>query len=251
MITSKLAVPRPRAFARLLSTSREAFSNIVYKRRTAYAFSAQEVQDDHLRFLLEMTQRAPSSFNAQPYRVLFVQGSPERQALSECMTGPANVHRVKNAPVTAIFLADLEVTKETEKVRFFCQQCWCFIDQLKLATSLLPAFGAQSAARQAAAGAQQAGGDGGVLQRRRRSGDQVEAGGRASAFTHEADAFRVPRGHLGFQEHDAGGGSLLVGRYCLGPRNSADGGLRRAAHSACPEDSRALRHSRGRGDRAP
>jgi nitroreductase len=51
-------------------------------------------------------QRAPSGFNVSPYRVVLVDAPDARARLAEGMLG-ANADRVREAPVTAVFLADL------------------------------------------------------------------------------------------------------------------------------------------------
>lgn len=55
-----------------------------------------------------LTQRCPTSFNVQPYTVTLVQSREGRQRLAACMLGP-NKARVLQAPVTAVFAADLGV----------------------------------------------------------------------------------------------------------------------------------------------
>lgn len=51
-------------------------------------------------------QRCPTSFNVQPFTVTVVQSREGRQRLAACMLGP-NKARVLQAPVTAVFAADL------------------------------------------------------------------------------------------------------------------------------------------------
>lgn len=56
------------------------------------------------------SQRAPTSFNLQPYKVIVVKSPKAREQLASCMLGP-NKRRVITAPVTAVFAADLEPTR--------------------------------------------------------------------------------------------------------------------------------------------
>ena len=52
-------------------------------------------------------QRAPSGFNLQPYVVILVRDRATRHALADAMLG-GNAARVADAPVTAVFAADLQ-----------------------------------------------------------------------------------------------------------------------------------------------
>ena len=55
---------------------------------------------------LKPKQRAPSSFNAQPYRCIIVDDADVKAQLADAMLG-RNAMAVTSAPVTAVFLADL------------------------------------------------------------------------------------------------------------------------------------------------
>lgn len=51
-------------------------------------------------------QRAPTSYNIQPYTCILVKSASAREKLASCMLGPNKV-RVRTAPVSAVFAADL------------------------------------------------------------------------------------------------------------------------------------------------
>lgn len=53
-------------------------------------------------------QRAPSSFNINPYVLVLAHDAESRKRLSEAMIGEGNAQRVLQAPLTAVFAADLE-----------------------------------------------------------------------------------------------------------------------------------------------
>lgn len=53
-----------------------------------------------------LSQRAPSSFNAQPYRCIIVDDAAVKSQLADAMLG-RNTVAVATAPVTVVFLADL------------------------------------------------------------------------------------------------------------------------------------------------
>ena len=85
-----------------------AFEAIVAARRSADRFDpARSIPDALLTRLCAATARSPSGFNLQPYTVVLVRSPPARQALSRAMIGRGNAARVEEAPVTAVFAADL------------------------------------------------------------------------------------------------------------------------------------------------
>lgn len=57
-------------------------------------------------------QRAPSGFNMQSYKIVLVQDVDVRMKLSAAMLA-GNRARVEQAPLTALFLADLGMLKLT------------------------------------------------------------------------------------------------------------------------------------------
>ena len=63
---------------------------------------------------LRLAQRAPSSFNTQPYKVVLVHSPEHKKALSRYALGP-NQKRVLDADCTAIFLADRQVMRTLPK----------------------------------------------------------------------------------------------------------------------------------------
>ena len=71
----------------------------------------QEIIDD----LVDVTRRAPTSFNTQPYRIILVRDKAQREALAQCMS-PKNAIAVTAAPLTAVFCADTEVVRENSRL---------------------------------------------------------------------------------------------------------------------------------------
>jgi len=59
---------------------------------------------------LDYSRRSPSGFNAQPYRVIVVHNTQEKQALSQYCLG-RNADRVRDSDCTMIFLADKEIAR--------------------------------------------------------------------------------------------------------------------------------------------
>ncbi len=93
------------------------FSQVVHNRfsNTHYKSDAP-VPLSVLNTLLTLTQRSPSSFNIQPYRLIVVRSQAQRDKLaSQAMLG-ANGVRVRTAPVTVVFAADLESARLMPRV---------------------------------------------------------------------------------------------------------------------------------------
>jgi nitroreductase len=76
-------------------------------RRSVRSYSDQPVTDDQVRTLLELTGRAPSAFNAQPWRFIVVRESGLKQQL---MAAAYNQKQIGEAPVVIAMYADMEDT---------------------------------------------------------------------------------------------------------------------------------------------
>jgi len=93
----------------------KAFTRLVLARRAAGRFdAARALPDGALEQCLALAQRAPSSFNLQPYVAVAVRG--RRAQLAECMVGKGNVRRVLDAPATVVFGADLQPAELVPRV---------------------------------------------------------------------------------------------------------------------------------------
>lgn len=94
-----------------------AFKRAVLARHSTKAFDAKrEIADETLAAILALTLRCPTSFNVQPYTVTIVQSEDMKQKLAACMLGP-NSARVLQAPVTAVFAADLDPVQLVPRVQ--------------------------------------------------------------------------------------------------------------------------------------
>jgi nitroreductase len=60
---------------------------------------------------LELSQRAPTGFNAQPYKVILVHSKEDKERLSKFCIG-RNAYRVRDSDCTAVFLADKECGRD-------------------------------------------------------------------------------------------------------------------------------------------
>ena len=71
---------------------------------------APPVPSATIQQLLHIAQAAPSGFNAQPYKMVVVQGKSAKQRLANAMLG-SNGRKVLNASFTVVFAADLESSR--------------------------------------------------------------------------------------------------------------------------------------------
>jgi len=84
------------------------FSEIVQNRYSNTHYARKSVCRTILNDLLRLTQRAPSSFNTQPFKLIVLQDPALRNKVATHAMLGANGDRVRNAPVTVVFAADLE-----------------------------------------------------------------------------------------------------------------------------------------------
>mmetsp|Transcript_34356 Transcript_34356/g.39141 ORF Transcript_34356/g.39141 Transcript_34356/m.39141 type:complete len:263 (-) Transcript_34356:12-800(-) len=100
------------------SSAQQVFRKIVHSRRSVRRFIPKKtIDDDILKDILESSMRSPSSFNLQPTQIILVQDDDIKKELAEkCMLGMGNQYRTRDAPVVAVFLSDLEVTKRISRI---------------------------------------------------------------------------------------------------------------------------------------
>ena len=92
------------------SNTLQVFKDIVNSRSHWKWYDPEKkISEDLLKEIMETAQRAPSSFNAQPYKVVLVRDNEYKLALAEGMIGDSNKNLVLTADTSAVFLADLEV----------------------------------------------------------------------------------------------------------------------------------------------
>jgi nitroreductase len=87
-------------------TSSSIISKLMPQQPTASLSNPQIIQIAHQSLLL--SQRAPSGFNAQPYRIILVHSQQEKEKVAQYCLG-RNADRVRDSDCTAIFLADTGV----------------------------------------------------------------------------------------------------------------------------------------------
>lgn len=94
-----------------MSTSAEHFSQLVHARYACKAFDpSKPVDDGALRACLELAQRAPTSFNTQPWVAIVVKGADAKATLSEALA-EGNRPKLESAPAAIVFAADMEPEK--------------------------------------------------------------------------------------------------------------------------------------------
>lgn len=100
---------RPIPASRLFSHGEDAaaFARVVRARYSNKRYRPEPIPDHVLAELLTLSQRAPSSFNVQPYTCVVVRGEEAKQRLAGAMLG-SNGQSVLEAPVTLVLAADLE-----------------------------------------------------------------------------------------------------------------------------------------------
>lgn len=75
----------------------------------------QDISDEEVSEILAVAQRAPSSFNFEPLRVVVVRSAESRAALAGCMVAK-NADRVKQASVSLVVLSDMEAMRDAAGV---------------------------------------------------------------------------------------------------------------------------------------
>ncbi|RLN72498.1 hypothetical protein BBJ28_00004555 [Nothophytophthora sp. Chile5] len=88
------------------SSAKKELGAAIQDRHATKAFTADPVPDETLAAILRLTQRAPTGFNTQPYACVLVREQADREKLGEAMLD-SNARKVKEAPVVAVFAADL------------------------------------------------------------------------------------------------------------------------------------------------
>jgi len=78
------------------------------------------LDQDLIEDIVATAQRAPSSFNSQPYKVILVREAEQKLALSQAMLTDSNKRVVLESDTSAVFLADLQMVAAIPKV----QQLW-------------------------------------------------------------------------------------------------------------------------------
>ncbi|KAJ0407585.1 hypothetical protein ATCC90586_006228 [Pythium insidiosum] len=98
------------------SDAQESLRQLIAARTACRSFASDPVPDDVLADVLRLTQRAPSGFNMQPYACVLVRQQADRERLAEAMLA-SNGRKVREAPVVAVFAADLEPSRRVPRIQ--------------------------------------------------------------------------------------------------------------------------------------
>lgn len=85
--------------------SDSALDQLFRQARTVHAFKPVPVSDDTIRQLYDLLKWAPTAFNAQPARYVFVKSDAAKAKLAPALM-PGNVPQVQSAAVTVIVAQD-------------------------------------------------------------------------------------------------------------------------------------------------
>ncbi|OWZ02080.1 Nitroreductase [Phytophthora megakarya] len=102
--------------ARCLSSAQTELGAAIKERYACKAFLPTPVPDETLREILKLTLRGPTCFNTMPYACVLVREQKDREKLAEAMMD-SNVRKVKEAPVVAVFAADLEPSQRVPRLQ--------------------------------------------------------------------------------------------------------------------------------------
>jgi len=87
----------------------------IFNERTCYKFLDKAVGKDLLLKIYELMRLGPTSGNACPLRIVFVQSPAEKEKLYKALM-ESNIEKVKTAPVVAIFAYDMKFYEKMEKL---------------------------------------------------------------------------------------------------------------------------------------
>ncbi len=85
----------------------EAFDQLFRKARTANAWKDDPIPEGVLEKIYEIMKFGPTSANSCPMRIIFVKSKEAKERLRPALDG-ANIAKVLDAPVTAIFAEDMQ-----------------------------------------------------------------------------------------------------------------------------------------------
>ncbi|WPY01572.1 Nitroreductase family protein (plasmid) [Candidatus Trichorickettsia mobilis] len=93
----------------------ESLKQLFTEARTYSSWLPKEISDQNLRDIYELMKWCPTSANLSPARIVFIRNGVQKDKLLPCLS-PANVDKVKSAPVTAIIAQDEKFYDQTEKL---------------------------------------------------------------------------------------------------------------------------------------
>lgn len=98
----------------LSSLPQTSLERLFHQGRTAHAFRPDPVSDDTLHALYDLLKWAPTAFNAQPARFVFVRSAEAKEQLRPALSA-GNVAQTLAAPVTVIVAQDTQFFEHLPK----------------------------------------------------------------------------------------------------------------------------------------
>lgn len=87
----------------------------VFNDRTCSKFLAKSVSKETLVKIYDLMKMGPTSANACPLRIVFIQSASEKEKL--CKTAmEANIAKIKSAPIVALFAYDMKFYEKMDKL---------------------------------------------------------------------------------------------------------------------------------------
>lgn len=87
--------------------NKAALDQIFYEAHSAHAFKKSELSDAQIKEIYDLFKWAPTAFNAQPTRLVFVRSGEAKAKLLPTLS-PGNVPQVESAAVTVIVAYDTQ-----------------------------------------------------------------------------------------------------------------------------------------------
>jgi len=90
---------------RITTLDDDALDLVIRKARSHHKWTDRPVSDEQLQQIFEIAKYAPTAFNSNPMRIVFVRSAEAKARLAPALAGP-NVEKMETAPVTAILAYD-------------------------------------------------------------------------------------------------------------------------------------------------
>lgn len=85
--------------------SDQALAQLFTEARTHHGFHSQDIPDDVLKHLYDLTKYGPTAFNMSSARFVFVKSKAAKEKLTQALS-PGNIQQTMQAPVTVIVATD-------------------------------------------------------------------------------------------------------------------------------------------------
>src|SRR3990167_8383022 len=83
----------------------QTLAQLFTEARTHHGFLDQDIPDDVLKHLYNLTKYGPTAFNMSPARFVFIKSKAAKEKLAQALS-PGNIQQTMQAPVTVIVATD-------------------------------------------------------------------------------------------------------------------------------------------------